>query len=231
MNPSVLIAVMSHTTHNDVPPYADYVSLEKSIRNTWMAQTKNVIVYDYSKDSQLSYDSSSRTLLVPFQGNDMYAIATDKTVKSLRWIAHNLHFDFLFRTNLGSFVHATNLTEWVSDKPKQRYYAGFYDTVRYASGAGILMSRDMVAAVGDATPVPRRVDDAAIVVIMDRLGVAVQPGKRMNHEDGVITEDISPDISDKDRARAHYHWRLRSANRQTDVAMMKQLSVETYGTA
>lgn len=223
MTPKVLIAVMSHTVHADVPEHASYVRLEAAIRDTWLPRTKNALVYDYAPANALRYDSDRRTLFVPYTQNDLKAVGTDKTVKAFRWMAANLQFDFLFRTNLGSFVYEDRLTDWLTDKPATCYYAGYYEKVRYASGAGILLSHDMVRAIGNSSAVPRLVDDAAILAIMSRLGVNVQPGKRMNFKNGSITEHVAPDQSQPDRSRPHYHWRLRSADRNADAAMMREL--------
>ena len=74
-----------------------------------------------------------------------------KTLNALRFILENYQFDYLFRTNTSSYLDAAVLLRHIQAFPKSGVYAGLVGKVfgnqEFASGAGVLLSRDVVERV------------------------------------------------------------------------------------
>lgn len=86
-----------------------------------------------------------------FQIPEDWSLIGLKTLSAFRYVLENYEFEFLFRTNTSSFVDLPRLLDHLNDKPKTGLYAGVIGTVfqndKFASGAGILMSRDVVERI------------------------------------------------------------------------------------
>lgn len=84
-------------------------------------------------------------------GLESYANIGHKTIKAFEYLLQNQEFDFILRTNSSSFIHLYNLINFLKDKPKDKFYAGYpipYHTedlnIDFATGSGYIISRDLV---------------------------------------------------------------------------------------
>ena len=103
-----------------------------------------------------------------------WAFIGEKTLQAFKYLLENHDFDFIFRTNTSSYVDATRLLERLNDMPKSGVYAGFVGTalgkLKFASGAGILLSRDVVKKICDHASEWKHglIDDVALADLVSR---------------------------------------------------------------
>jgi hypothetical protein len=62
--------------------------------------------------------------------------------------------DYVYRTNLSSFIHIQNLVDTLSQSPKSNFYAGQIriaptENFKFASGSGFAVSRDVVKLISE----------------------------------------------------------------------------------
>lgn len=153
-------------------------------------------VYNYNRDVWKSYMHSDPDILSFFirmkedapesgelQGDTLFFKGTegfipailDKTIAAFEYVQTHFQFDFLLRTNLSSFYIFPELKGVLETLPVQNYYGGVigqYDSIRYVSGAGFLMSRDTVdkCICHKHLLVRSIIDDVAIGQLMMMLG-------------------------------------------------------------
>ena len=88
-----------------------------------------------------------------------------KTIYSLNYIHNYINYDFLFRTNLSSFLYLNNMIKYIKKLPEEKCYIGsklvldenseyqkFIPNVKnleYISGAGIFFSPDIIQIILD----------------------------------------------------------------------------------
>ena len=115
---------------------------------------------------------------------DIYGNIGAKTVGALRHVLQAHQFDFLFRTNTSSYVFLPLLQRFVQSAPDQACYAGFLGQtpqMTFVGGAGILLSRDMVAfAAQDPAWDWDLMDDLALALSIARAGVDPRPLPRID---------------------------------------------------
>jgi len=98
-----------------------------------------------------------------------------KTLLAFQFVIKNYEFDYIFRTNTSSFINYEALQSVSRNLGSQNVYAGskveIFGTDEFASGAGILMSRDVLERICE-NPKQWRLglpDDAAIGNIVGSL--------------------------------------------------------------
>ena len=156
-------------------------------------------------------------------------------------------WDFIYRTTLGSYVDTHKLHKLCADLPKEKIYYGAKsgpfpedkaasDRFSYASGSGILMSRDVVGHIvknkdalnynGDRIVKPWHGDDPQKDVVLDdvEIGRVVKDYCELTHSplvDVSIDQIIDPgfEINDND---FHYHF-MSSGNPECFMALHRKL--------
>jgi hypothetical protein len=81
---------------------------------------------------------------------DLYSLIGEKTLDAFEASIENFEFDYIFRTNTSSYVDLKGLQRFIEDKPKENFYAGTigsHQNIKFASGCGYFISRDLVAKV------------------------------------------------------------------------------------
>jgi hypothetical protein len=146
-----------------------------------------------------------------------------KTLAAFRHALDNYRFDFLFRTNTSSYVNRKMLKAFVQTSPNRRYYAGFVghcDGISYASGTGIIMSRDLVvAAVKDRHWNFDQIDDVAIGHSMRRAGVGIHELPRLD-----VLSQAAAALLTPDSVRNYFWARCRSSgDRYQDIESMHRV--------
>lgn len=158
-----------------------------------------------------------------------------KTLKALEFILDNYEFDYLFRTNTSSYVDVKVLLTHIKSLPKLSVYSGLIGKVfgsqEFASGAGILLSRDVVERVcvdGEQWD-HGLVDDIALGKLIGGLSnprVELTPLPRLDVPTLEIAEqtDISVICS-------NLHFRCKSNSATETVEIMKYIhGVKTTST-
>ncbi len=160
---------------------------------------------DYRLEGDCFYNNSSES-----RNNLIY-----KTISFFEYCYHNLDFDYIFRTNCGSYVDLNILKSEIQNLPKENVYYGiesFVKNIKYASGSGFLLSRDVVKFIVEKRQnilLPGQsgfvMDDVSIgKLLTQEAGLKVLPGaKRKN----LILSEILDEKFQIDEECYHYYFR------------------------
>ncbi len=114
------------------------------------------------------------------RGLERYATIYGKTIEGLAYFLTRRTYDYVVRTNLSSVWDFRALRTYLETQPRERLYAGqtivhAESGIRFASGAGILMSSDvartLLANAHIGQPL-RGVDDVAIAKALLHAGMS-----------------------------------------------------------
>jgi hypothetical protein len=150
-----------------------------------------------------------------------------KTVLAFKYLLANVEFDYLFRTNSSSYLDVPALLDYIVTKPRENLYAGVVGTVfeknRFASGAGILLSRDLVQRICDSSELWKHglVDDVAIAELIGNLqGLPVELTElpRLDLPSLVAAKSIDPEL-----IKSHFHFRCKTDSAQETIDIMKHI--------
>jgi hypothetical protein len=218
MMPKILVAVLCSKSN------PEYVALENTIRETWGTQKHpmiDIIYYDCNDKSEERFRGD--TLIVKTIENRH---ALEKTVAMYEW-SLSQEYDYIFRANVGSYVDFEALYNYVKDKPRTRYYAGYAKNAdTFASGSGYFISRDLVEMlVSQKNQISSNVDDVAIGSLLIGNGVRVSPAIRYDIKNGVhnkLMGYVEQPLQINDQP---YHFRVRHemGYRHEDVAIIQAM--------
>ena len=111
---------------------------------------------------------------------DVWSLTAAKLHGALQWALEEEDFDMLWRTNSSTYTHVPGLLAHIAASPAKGLYAGYIGEahgVRFASGTGMLVSRDVAEAVVASGDLLRSttVDDVAFAAACSSFGVDVAP--------------------------------------------------------
>jgi hypothetical protein len=154
---------------------------------------------------------------------ESYLNANAKTIAGLRYLLRHYDFDFILRTNTSTYINLTLLMNHLKGRRAERYYGGFpleCKGVRYASGAGILVSRDVAEAIAYHPEWKfDLIDDMAIGKCMQNMGIPLQELERPE----IITEEHLHNL-DVESFRRAFLVRCKGINdREHDVRAMHRV--------
>jgi hypothetical protein len=207
----------------------EYDLLTDTIKETWgRTETENAKIFYLWCNNYKKKDENDWVLNKP----ESYGALLLKTLGFLHEHIDD-DFDYIFRTNAGSYVHTERLVEWLQDCPREQFYAGAGGNcagIDFASGSGFILSKDLVqlAVKNRSTFGKDHIDDVSFGRFMARHGVkrSQQFMRITNHGGGLILQkddEVCPEPQfDYDK---NYHWRLRAndGQRQYDCATMWEL--------
>jgi hypothetical protein len=213
-----------------------YLSLEKEIKNTWFKikhpNVKVIFYHDNDKEENkknYAFLKENDLILPCGDGYDNLGI---KTLMCFEW-ALNYNFDFIYRSNLGAYLDFQNMIKFIENNgKKEKFFCGIigkYNQIKFASGSGYFMSRDVVELVVEKKNDWNHslCDDVAVADLLSKFSVGVSEGaKRLNYCDNKKFYEIS------DKTVVHvddseiYHIRLRSENREFDILKMREIYKE-----
>jgi len=216
---------------------AKFKKLEKAIKATWGAIENPQVKIIFYGDNQ-------RTLfkrrMPVYKGNDLvlpckdgYLNCTEKTLQAFDFVSSNFDFDYIFRTNLGSFVNQDRILNFLMDKPGKQFYSGIVGVykkgsahINFASGSGFFLSSDLVRLLVQGRDIVdhRMIDDAAFGeffavndISIDKQAIRLSyTNEDMEYQIGDQTVEFIPED-------LLYHIRLRSNDRRIDIERMKTL--------
>tara|TARA_Y100000389_G_scaffold65136_1_gene61186 strand:+ start:6890 stop:7822 length:933 start_codon:yes stop_codon:yes gene_type:complete len=182
------------------------------IRNTW-GKDNRVETFIYQGGEKNSYHDENKIYL---NISNSYEDAPLKTMKVLKYINENFEFDFVFRVTTTCYINITNLLLFLENiEPldcylgKEEIYpsirGGNKESVKFISGAGIIISRDVVKKIIDKEESydhQTLLDDVALgKLITEKTNVPFQEGFREDYYYGLPkTKNIDP---------KNYHYRFR----------------------
>ena len=139
MIPKIIILILS--SQGDV--YDKFKEYQTNYLNKFVESNKlvNFLFVEFSNDIPDT---------VIEKGNTLYVKGTEsinpgmiiKTSEAIKYINDKYDYDFLFRTNLSTFINVNKLVEFTSKLNKVNTCAGFSFS-GFITGTGIIMSRDV----------------------------------------------------------------------------------------
>jgi len=143
----------------------------------------------------------------------------DKTLAAFRTAAD---FDYVFRTNLSSFVDLTALHSFLQGRPRRRFMSGCSPDRSHLSGCGYALSADLVRELAERPLDRGLIDDVATSRVLLALpGCTVHWAARSDHVDADPCVVHNPD-------QPLYHHRCKHANRVFDVAHLRLLFLNCW---
>ena len=161
-----------------------------------------------------------------------WAFIGEKTLQAFKYLLEYYDFDFIFRTNTSSYVDSTRLIQRLSDMPKSGVYAGFVGTslgkLRFASGAGILLSRDVVERICDHASEWKHglIDDVALADLVSRFDspkAELIPLERLTLPSLAVAKE-----ADADQITNSYHVRCKADSPEETIEIMRYVHRVKY---
>lgn len=210
-------------------PKGEYQELAKAIKETWgKTENENVKIWYVWGAGYPGEDYND--LKVDIQEN--FGALLIKTLAFFEFIKDQ-PFDYIFRTNAGSYVDTKQIVKHLEDKPRERFYSGVPGNVagiRFASGSGFFLSRDLVMlSINEKDSFGAdHIDDVSFGRFMASHDIPIDESciRYTWTINGDIRQVGEPVIRVEDFPHDKiYHWRLRTDDgiRYHDCDKMKEL--------
>lgn len=148
---------------------------------------------------------------------ETYAMVSTKLFATLTHVLRTEEFDYLFRTNSSTYVDRRRLVEQAGTRPRTGYWGGFpgqHDGVPFTSGAGTLLSRDVVLRAVEQQWDWAAIDDVALGSALHAAGFQPEPLGRPVITGAHEVVDPGPEV---------FMWRCKGVDRRDDVQTMTTL--------
>jgi hypothetical protein len=233
---SVVILVLCSSNQN-------FKKLEHAIKETWFNYGNDEVEILFYADNDAFEIKSQHpvfdgcNLILPC--HDGYHNCGVKTLLALDWVRQNYEYRYIYRSNLGAYVNPDKLLTFLTDKPARRFYCGivgedsahFGRPVKFASGSGYFLSRDVVDIVAENYRMwdHSAIDDVALGDLLSKFDIAIdKSARRLNLCNDRRFYQIGDRTVDSIPKNEIYHVRLRSDNREQDIERMRQLYEERF---
>jgi hypothetical protein len=206
----IIVLVLSYTGNTT---YSDFYNTQKTTWDSIHVDDVQTFYLLGNSDKNEIVDNIIFTDVKESESNCGY-----KTIKAFE-LLKNYDYDFIFRTNSGSYVDKFLLQKYSIDKPSESFYSGVighHNNISFASGSGYFISRDLVDLVLEKKDIwdHAHIDDVALGKLLSQFGVKPSPSQRYDLLTP-LTENISMN---------YFHYRLKNMNnRQVDVENMKKI--------
>ncbi len=155
---------------------------------------------------------------------DLYSLIGAKTLDAFDISFRDFEFDYIYRTNVSSYLDLARLQKFVEDKPRDNFYAGLignYYGINFASGSGYFISRDLVSRVLQNKDLwdHNLVDDVSLGKLLTReFIIDIQKVER-------VDLDSSDFDSNRilDNPRNVFHYRCKSVDPNTTIEIMNTI--------
>jgi hypothetical protein len=201
----------------------------RAVWRSYRASDPDIQAFFIRMDESAPEEGELRGDTLFFKGKEGFIPAIlQKTICAFTYASAHLEFDYILRTNLSSFYRLSTFKNAVDTLPRDRCYAGVIghcNNTHYASGAGFVMSKDMVhTLIENKHRLPYHIiDDVAIGSLMTSLGYA--PLALARHD--LCGNQLPPF-----EIPSHmYHFRVKNEGNRLfyDRACMKYLLEQSYG--
>jgi len=151
---------------------------------------------------------------------EAYSLIGLKTIAVFNYILSNYDFDFIYRTNISSYVDLVGLQNFVIRlETENDYYGGTIGHVRefdFASGSGYLISRNTLTRVLENSSKWNHceIDDVA-------LGIIISESLFMKPE-SIARKDFKT-VSEVNNDTSYFHYRCKHQDPQVTIDIMQKL--------
>lgn len=188
----------------------------EGVRKTWASkEIEDVKILYYYGGSLINSLDGDKIFLSEPEGlmNIGY-----KTISAFNFIFKNFDFDILFRTNVSSYIDIELLKIFVNSVYHKNFFCGpigNYFSLKFASGSGYFLSKDLVEKVLRIKDKWNHnlIDDVALSQLLATENIFPIPGRRYD----IVNNDNIP--------LDYYHYRCKdiNGNRGNDIIRMHQI--------
>jgi hypothetical protein len=174
--------------------------------------------YKANPNQEEIYKLEEDTLYVKYE--ETFDSVYEKTILAFRFFLPIISkYDFIFRTNLSSFVILQKYVDFCSSFPKQKLCSaviGIKDGyIRFPSGCGFTISPDVFEIIANSNAPKVIQDDITIGVILQTHGIDIQPAPRVD----ILNMDIYNQLA-LGIPSFNYHFRLKHSIRESHGIMI-----------
>jgi len=172
--------------------------------------------YLNKKKPEVSVTKDTLTVDLP----EAYSLIGLKTCAVFGYVLNHYDFDFLYRTNISSYIDLVKLESFVDTLHAQREFyggvIGHLNEFEFASGSGYLISRESLSRVVENFSKWNHfeIDDVALGIIMSK--VLMTEPKPIKRKDFISASFAAVDEST-------FHYRCKAKDPQETIAIMKAL--------
>lgn len=180
----------------------------------------------------------------------------EKTVFGFEYIEDNMEYDYIFRTNLSSFIVHNNFQKFIEKLPNDNCYSGckmilskndqYYKFIEdkdkekeitYVSGAGIVFSKDIIKyIIANSNKLNKKVIDDVALGILLKERVNLNCNNKLKcirysivRESKLLKEDKIKYHFDRIKKSSQYHIRVcNKKNRLIDISIIKYFADNLY---
>ncbi len=211
-----------------------FLSLEQAQLSTWMSKDLPNVKSFFYYGSTTSTSFKNRELHIKC---DEGINITIKTLKMFEYCLDNFDFDFIFRTNLSSYVNLNRLYKYCKTLPQENIYQGHigvHQGIKFASGSGILLSKDVVKIITSMYPKIKSFglnDDPYIGKILSSQNISLNSLPRFNYLHNSNINSIKK-YHNEDLIK-NFHYRCKTfdpfdSTRKTDCERIKLIHQTIY---
>ena len=138
--PNIIILIIASDNLNE---YIEMQQIWKKYMNTHPNIKSFFMKNNQSIGSDILLDEESKTIYVNGIENYIPGIF-DKTIESIKYCLKNFDFDYIYRTNLSSFLSLDKMYDFICNK--HIHYGGVignHENIHFASGCGFFMSKEV----------------------------------------------------------------------------------------
>jgi len=154
---------------------------------------------------------------------DLYSLIGAKTLDAFAVSVQEFDFDYIYRTNVSSYLDLTRLQRFAEGMPRNNLYAGLignHHGISFASGCGYFISRDLVIKVLQNKELwdHNEIDDVSLGKLLNKnLGVEIEEIKRIDLDSSDFDFKIG------DNPLGVFHYRCKAADPNTTIQIMHKL--------
>jgi hypothetical protein len=172
----------------------------------YMNSSPEIDCYFYKGDPTLQEDAvldiSSNTLWLKI--NESWDTILQKTKMAFKFFS-SAPYDFIFRTNLSSFIYFDRYLEYCKGLPRSEFCSaamGLFDKIPFPSGSGYTLTPDLMKRIADSEyPQNGVADDVYVGFCLQQWNVPIHQAKRI---DFYYPEDRFKPLDE------YYHLRIKS---------------------
>lgn len=164
--------------------FVPYDLLEDTIRETWLNLNSNSVpVYFYYGSNESENKIIDDKIYI--NTTESFENVGIKTLKMYEFLYNNFDFDYIFRTNLSSYIDIDKLYSFLDNKSKSNFYCGFmgcHEGIDFCGGAGYFLSKDLVKLIVENKNLweTSHMDDVIVAKILKSFGVCPIEGTRFD---------------------------------------------------
>lgn len=198
----------------------EYVEFQ-AIWRMYMNHHPGIDCYFYKGDPTLQTEAILHGDTLTLRIEESLDTVYEKTMQAFRYFEPRLgKYDFVYRTNLSSFVDFEKYLEVCAGLPKTRCCAAFigYDgDTQFPSGSGFTLSPDLVRRLVLENPPKVVQDDVTLGHVLHRWGIPIHGVNRVDYlDDQTGFLYWFPEMP-------AFHYRVKSDDRKHDVRVLRAL--------